>query len=59
MTRASSMHEERHSKSVLWDRMGKEVGVEFRMGGTHVHSGQFMLMYGKNDHNIIIILQLK
>ena len=53
------MHEERHSKSVLWDRMGKEVGVEFRMGGTHVHSGQFMLMYGKNDHNIIIILQLK
>ena len=27
------MHEARHSKSVLWNRMGKEVGVEVRVGG--------------------------
>ena len=31
--------------------MGREVGRGFRMWGTH---GRFMLMYGKNHHNIVI-----
>ena len=29
------------------------------MGGHMYTCGQFMLMYGKNHHNIVIILQLK
>ena len=58
MNRTSSMHEARHSKSVLWeDGEGGGSGVQDR--GTHVHCGQFMLMYGKNHHNIVITLQLK
>ena len=33
-------------------------GIQDR--GGHIYTcGQFMLMYGKNHHNIVIILQLK
>ena len=40
--------------------MGREVGGGFRMEGTHVYIyGRFILMYGKNHHHIVIILQLK
>ena len=63
------MHEAGHPapKLVLWgnpegwggrDRM--EVGGGFRTEGTHVYTyGQFILMYGKNCNNIVVILQLK
>ena len=48
------MHEAGHPKPVLWnnpERLGEERGGRgFRMGGTHV---EFILMYGKNHHNII------
>ena len=41
MTSASPMHQAGHSKPVLWttegDGVGKEVGVGFRMGASHVH----------------------
>ena len=41
MTSASSMHEARHSKPVLWDNLegwsGKVVGGGVQDGGTHVH----------------------
>ena len=41
------------------DGEGREVGGGFRMGG-HVYTcGRFMLMYGRNHHNIVIILQFK
>ena len=65
MTSAGSMQEVGHSKLVLWDNpegwggVGREVVGEFRMVG-HMHThGWFMLMYGKNHHNIVISLQLK
>ena len=59
MTSASSMHKAGHSKSVLCsgaaqrDGVGKEVGWVFRMGGHMYTHGWFMLMYGKNHHNIV------
>lgn len=41
------------------ERVGRRVGGGFRMGG-HIYScGRLMLMYGKNRHSIIIILQFK
>ena len=39
--------------------MGREVGGGFRIGGHMYTYGPFMLMYGKNHHNFVIILQLK
>ena len=47
--------------SVTTWRVGREVGGAFRMGvGGHICTyGRFILMYGKNHHNIVIILQLK
>ena len=41
------------------DSVGREVGGGFRIGGHMYTYGPFMLMYGKNHHNIVIILQLK
>ena len=57
MTSKSMMYEAGHQKLVLWDNpedgVGREEVGEFRMGG-HMHPcGQFMLMYGKNHHNIV------
>lgn len=40
------------------DGVGREVGRGFRMGGHMCTRGWFMLMYGKNHHNVVIILQL-
>ena len=40
------------------DSVGREVRGGFRIGGHMYTYGQFMLMYGKNHHNIVIILQL-
>ena len=66
MTSASFMHEARHLKQVLWDKMvlsphpiPRGMGGEFRMGGHMSTHGWFMLMYGKNHYNTVIILQLK
>ena len=56
MTSARSMHEAGHSKLVLWDNsegLGSEVAGVFRMGGHMYTCGQFMVMYGKNHHNIV------
>ena len=59
MPSASSMHKARHSKSVLCsgaaqkDGVGREVRVELRMGGHIYTRGWFMLVYGKNHHNIV------
>ena len=61
MTRASSMHEARQSKSVFWDNPegwgGEGGGSGVQDGETHEHCGQFMLIYCKNHHNIVTILQ--
>ena len=39
--------------------VGREAGEELRREGIHMYShGWFMLMYGENHHNTIIILQL-
>ena len=57
MTSASQMHEAGHSKPVHWDnpkdRVGRKVGVGFRMGGHMGTHGWFMLMYGKNHQKIL------
>ena len=57
MTSASLMHEAGHWKLVLWDNpegWGKERGgTGFRMGRYMYICGWFMLMYGKNHHNIV------
>ena len=37
--------------------VGREVERGFRMEVTHVTNGRFILMYGKNHHNTVIILQ--
>ena len=50
MTSASSMHEARHSKQGLWDN--KEGCGSGREGNMYT-CGRFMLMYGKNHHNIV------
>ena len=40
-----------------WDGEGGGIGVQ---DGKHMYThGWFMSMYGKNDYNIVIILQLK
>ena len=41
------------------DGVGWEVGGGVQDRGTRVHHGWFMSMYGKNQHNIVIILQLQ
>ena len=57
------MYEAGHPKPVLcdiledWDRQGGETGSGGR--GHMYANGQFMLVYGKNHHNFVIILQLK
>ena len=60
MTSVSLMHEAGHPKPVLWNNLegsvGREVRGRFRIGGTRIHLWLIMLMYGKNHHNIIIIL---
>lgn len=38
------------------DRVGKEVGGGFRWKGHMYNCGQFILMYGKYHHDIVIIL---
>ena len=57
MTSASLMREAGHSKPVLWDNpegWGEEgMGEGFRMVGHMYTQGWFMLMYGKNHHNIV------
>ena len=54
---ASSMDEAGYAKPVLWDNLegcgGEGGGRGLRMGEiTCIHHGRFMLMYGKNHHNI-------
>ena len=41
------------------DRVRREVGGGFRMGGHMYTHGRFMSMYSKIHHNIVISLQLK
>ena len=57
MTRASSMHEEGHSKMQLWDNPegwgGERGGREVKHGKTYVHPWRVMSMYGENHHNIV------
>jgi len=57
MTSASSTHETGHSSPGLWDnprnRVEREVGGGFRMQGHMYTCDRFMLMYGKNHHNIV------
>ena len=58
MTSASLVHEAGHPKLLLWDNLegwnGDKGGRGFQYGGGHMYTyGQFMLMYGKNHHNII------
>ena len=58
MTSASSMHEARHSKPVLWDNpeeWGGEVGWRgFQDGGTYVHLWLIHVdvWQKKKNHNI-------
>ena len=64
MTSVSLMDEAGHPKLVLWDNprgMGLGGSGEGGLGWRgHVYTyGQSILMYVKNCHNIIIILQLK
>ena len=57
MTSASLMHETGHSKLVLRDNPegwgGEGDGREAQDGGHMCTYGCFMLMYGKNHHNIL------
>ena len=57
MTSASSVHEAGHPKPCSGrtqrDRVGREVGEGFRMGGHMYTCGQFMLMHDKNHPNIV------
>ena len=41
------------SETTQRDKIGREVGVGFRVGGHMYTCGQFMLMYGKNHHHIV------
>ena len=64
MTSPSPTHEIGHSKPVHWDNPegcdGREVGGGVQDGGGNMYArGWFMSMYGKNQHNIVIRLQLK
>ena len=54
MTSASSMHEAGHPKPVLWDNTEGYGGEGAVCGGRVLYTCvQFMLMYGKNLHNIL------
>ena len=56
------MHETGCSGLVLWDdpEGWDGEGREGVQDGEHMYThGWFMWMYGKNDHNIVINLQLK
>ena len=58
MTNGSSMHEAGHPKPMLWNnvkRLGGEGvgGIQDGSGGKHVYLWRFMLMYGKNHHNVV------
>ena len=53
MTSASSIHEAGCSETTRRDAVGKEVGEGFRMVGHMYTHGWFMLVYGKNHHNIV------
>ena len=60
MTCVSSMSEAGHPKPVLLDNpegwREREVGGGFRIGGGKcITYGRFMLMYGRNHPNIVII----
>ena len=63
MTSASLMPEAGHSKLMLWDNTegwgGEGGGKGVQEGGHMCTHGWFMLMYGKNHHNIVISFQLK
>ena len=60
MTSASLIREAGHEMPLLWDNpegwVGEGQWEGFQGGGTHVHRGWFMPMYGKNHHKN---LQLK
>ena len=63
-TSASSRQEAGHPEPVLWDNPegwgGEEGGRGVQDAGGHMYTGgRFMLMCGKNHHNIVIILQPK
>ena len=60
MTSASLMHEAGHLKPVPWDNPERWGGEGGSGCGEHVCTyGRFMMMYGRNHHTIVIILQLK
>ena len=47
------------SETTQRNTVGREVGGVSGLGEHMYACGQFMLMYAKNQHNIVIILQLK
>ena len=57
MSSASSAHETGHPEPVLWDnpegQRGEAGGKGVQDGGGTYNFGRFMLMYGKNRHNIV------
>ena len=57
MASASLMNEVGHSKSVHWDNPegwdGEGKGWEIQDGAHMYAHGWFLLMYGKNHHNIV------
>ena len=57
MTSASLLHEEGHSKLVLWDDPegwgGEGGGRGGQDWGTHMYPRRFMSMYGNSHHNIV------
>ena len=58
MISASLMHEAGHSKPVLWDNPEGWGGEGHGQGGSgwggHMYThGWFVLMFGKNHHNIV------
>ena len=57
------MHETESSRPVHWDYPlgwdGEGGGMEVQDSEYMYTHGWFMSMYGKNDYNIVIILQLK
>ena len=58
MASVSLMNETGHPKPVLWDNPedwgGQGGGTGVQDCGVHIYTcGQFMLMYGKNHHNIV------
>ena len=57
MASVSSVHEARHSKSMLWDNPeggDREKGGSRVQDGGHMYThGWFMSMYGKNHYNTV------